>query len=583
MKLERPAASPDATALTDGETVLTYARLHHLVIQEAAALRRDGVKPGSLVPLPSSERTVDTIVFMLAIMAAGAAFTPLPTGADMAPAVREIVSDHSAWPDHLSLLSAPAYVLPTSGSTGTVKYTVVTREGLYRILAGLYARLRDHLPPRAVWTQLHPLTFGFSICEVLGSLTFGGTLALVEREEPVTFAALSRRLSEEVGPHVVCLTPSELSVLVSAENAPLPSHLVLSGEPAHRAPLRDVFARAQAMPPVVVNTYAATETSGQITADLVTAARLDAVLAGHVGRPLPEVEVVLIGQDGVEIPPDDTVAEGEIEVRGATVSAGYLDAFAHEAKFVAVGPKRAFRTGDGGRWSPDGGLVVTGRAERKVKLAGRWMALDEIERALTEDGLAAEAVAVVEEYAVDGGWAARLLVAVVPKGAVRAETAAQVRRRVLRLLDGLVTVRTVVCEAIPRTANGKTDLAALRQAPQARAPDSGLAGTVMRVWTELLGAGFSTDVNLFESGVDSLCVVAAAVRLTEALGRGVSPTFLLDHPRITLQIEALSDQTAQTQPPVRRAATRGSVADRRRAARRPGCAPVPPIHPEGAM
>ncbi|MFI0822690.1 non-ribosomal peptide synthetase [Streptomyces sp. NPDC021098] len=581
LPLESPAAAPEATALRDGEANLTYARLHDLVVEEAAALRRNGVGPGSLVALPLPERrTARTIVSLLAILAAGAAFTPVPTGAQSEPVVRAIVSDCSAWPGHLSPLSAPAYVLSTSGSTGPAKHTVVTREGLRAVFAGLYARFRDQLPPLATWTQMHPLTFGFSVCEVLGSLTFGGTLVLVEREEPVTFTALSRMLSEETGPHVVCLTPSELSVLVSAEKAPLPSYLLLSGEPAHRAPLRDVFRRTRGVPPVVVNTYAATETSGQITADLVTAERLDAVLAGHVGRPLPGVEVVLLGRDGVPVPPGDTVTEGEIEVRGATVSAGYLDAAAHGAKFAAADTQRAFRTGDWGRWAPDGGLVVTGRSERRVKLAGRWTALDEIERALTEDGLVAEAITAVEEYPVDDGASAgRLLVAVVPAGATRAETAAQVRRRVLRLLDGPVTVRTVVHETISRTAHGKTDLAALRRTPRASDRGAGLAATVMVVWTELLGSGFSADANLFESGVDSLGVVAASARLTRELGREISPSFLLDHPRITLQIKALSEQPDQVAPAksrVRQANPQGSVADRRRATRRPDGAPVAP-------
>lgn len=148
--------------------------------------------------------------------------------------------------------------------------------------------------------------------------------------------------------------------------------------------------------------------------------------------------------------------------------------------------------------------MVTGRAERRVKLSGHWTALDEIERALMDDGLAAEAAAVVEEYTVDGASGGRLPVAVVPRSAARADTAARARRRVLRLLDGHATVRIVVCEAIPRTANGKSDPTALRDVPRASSREPGMAGTVMAVWTELLGAGFSADANLFESGVDSL-------------------------------------------------------------------------------
>jgi acyl-coenzyme A synthetase/AMP-(fatty) acid ligase len=523
------------------------------------------------------------VVSLLAILAAGAAFTPQPAGADSDSLIHRLRSDRFEWPSHLSPLPTPAYVMPTSGSTGPVKHTVVTKQGLRGVFTSLHTRLSGHLPPMATWTQLHPLAFGFSVCEILGSLTFGGTLVIVEREEPLTFAGLSQRLSEESGPHVVCLTPSELSVLMSAKDAPLPSHIILSGEPAHRAPLRDLFARRGATPPVVVNTYAATETSGQITADLITAERLDAVLAGHVGPPLPDVEISLARPDGATVPKNDTVTEGEIQVRGTAVAAGYLDASAHAAKFAATGRERAFRTGDRGRWAPDGGLVVTGRAERRVKLSGHWTALDEIERALTEDGLAAEAAAVVEEYNVDGASGGRLLVAVVPRSSTRADAAARARRRVLRLLNGHATVRIVVCEAIPRTANGKSDARTLGDVQRTRSWEPGMAGTVMGVWTELLGAGFSADANLFESGVDSLGVIAASVRLTEELGRKVSPTFLIDHPRIRLQIEALSAQAAPAQPFARQGTARGSAAARRRAARRPADAPVPPAHTEGEL
>ncbi|MEU3660940.1 non-ribosomal peptide synthetase [Streptomyces sp. NPDC032940] len=581
----RPAAA-DTPALADGARSLTYAELHRRVTDEAAALRRRGVGTGSLVPLPSTARSADTVVSLLSVLAAGAAFTPVLTGADGEPVVRDIVADPTAWPDHLPSPPDAAYVLPTSGSTGPVKRTVVAREGLRAVFGGLYTLLQDRIPPAAVWTQLHPLTFGYSICEILGSLTFGGTLTLVEREEPLTFAALRRTLSAGPGPHVVCLTPSELSVLLSAGDAPLPSHLLLSGEPVHRAPLRDVLSRPADAPVVVVNTYAATETSGQVTADLVTADRLDAVLAGNVGRPLPGTEVLLRGPDGLPVPPGDTRTEGEIEVRGPSVAAGYLDAAAHAAKFGADGPRRVFRTGDRGRWSGDGGLVVTGRAERRVKLGGSWTALDELERTLVDDGLAGEAVAAVEEYTVDGASGGRLLVAVTPVGATHRDTAARARERVLRLLPGPVTVRVVVCEDIPRTAHGKTDLAALSRTAPAPVHESGVAGTVARIWAELLGAGFSADANLFETGVDSLGVVAAASRLSTALGRPVSPTFVFDHPRIALQIAALSGREGETAPPpadTARKNSRSAAADRRREARLSGRTSAVSVPSEGVM
>ncbi|CAM5532814.1 non-ribosomal peptide synthetase [Streptomyces californicus] len=78
--------------------------------------------------------------------------------------------------------------------------------------------------------------------------------------------------------------------------------------------------------------------------------------------------------------------------------------------------------------------------------------------------------------------------------------------------------------------------------------------------------------NLFEAGVDFLGVVTAAARLTRVFGRPVTPAFLLDHPRLDLQIAALSESAERPKagPASRGAARRAALAgrrDRRRAAR----------------
>ncbi|CAM5539939.1 hypothetical protein SCALM49S_07049 [Streptomyces californicus] len=71
------------------------------------------------------------------------------------------------------------------------------------------------------------------------------------------------------------------------------------------------------------------------------------------------------------------------------------------------------------------------------------------------------------------------------------------------------------------------------------------AALVPSVWQEILGAGIPYTANLFEAGVDSLGVVTAAARLTRVFGRPVTPAFLLDHPRLDLQIALVLSESAE--------------------------------------
>lgn len=105
---------------------------------------------------------------------------------------------------------------------------------------------------------------------------------------------------------------------------------------------------------------------------------------------------------------------------------------------------------------------------------------------------------------------------------------------------------------------------------------------VWAVWREILGSGIPYTTNLFEAGVDSLGVVTAAARLSWVLGRTVTPAFLLDHPRLDLQIAALSegtDPTRDTPGPRSATARRAALAERRaqRRAARGVAAPVDPV------
>jgi acyl-CoA synthetase (AMP-forming)/AMP-acid ligase II len=564
----------ERVALIDGDVRVTYGELVRRVMSGAASLTANGVRPGDFVGI-STTRSIDAVITMLAVWAAGAAYCPVAgpealsaralalLGAIVAtsedntiqypgvPVVslgKIVGTDMTRIAESLAgradLDAAPAYLMTTSGSSGEPKETVVTRGGLRAVFTALRTRLRDILPPEARWTHLHPLTFGYSVYEVLGSVVFGGELVLVRREDPLTLAHLAEVTTGD-RPHVVCLTPSELTLLLDRarrEDRPLPSHLVLSGEAAHKALLAEVFQSPGGRIPVVVNTYAATETSGQITANLVTPETVAAVLDGYVGEPLPGVTVTLRrARDGSVIPRLDTKSVGEIHVGGPTLAAGYLDFAQTQRRFLAPreGAGIEYATGDLGQWSELGGLRVVGRTSRMIKLGGRWLGMEAVERLIAQSGCVTEVAAFPGPLGAGGPDC--LCLAVVAKPAWYGQQA-RLRQRIVRHLQQRVTVRLSVVDRLPRLSSGKVDTGLLARGSTADAPVSarGTAEVVRAQWETVLGAGVAVDVNLFELGVDSLGVATVAGRLSAALGRDVSAEFLLDHPRIDLQIARLT-------------------------------------------
>jgi acyl-CoA synthetase (AMP-forming)/AMP-acid ligase II len=546
-------------ALVDGNDNVTYGDLVRRVVSRAAELTAHGIGPGDFVGIPAI-RSIDTVVTMLAIWTAGAAYCPV-TGEMPSARILALLRAVAATPENdaptypgIPVIAlgdtvgtdipvtvgddAPAYLMSTSGSSGEPKETVVTRGGLRAVFTALRSELREVLPARARWTHLHPLTFGYSVCEVLGSVVFGGELVLVRREDPLTLEHLVE-VTKGDRPHVVCLTPSELTLLLDRarrENRPLPSHLVLSGEAAHKVRLAEVFEGPGA--PVVVNTYAATETSGQITADLVTPATVAAVLDGYVGEPLPGITVVL-RRDGVVIPRTDTTSVGEIHVSGPTLAAGYLDFAQTERRFLAPpdGTGIEYATGDLGQWSELGGLRVVGRTSRMVKLGGRWLGMEAVERLVAGAGGVAEVAAFPGTMGAGGPDC--LCLAVVAEPSWRGQPS-RLRQRIVRQLGQKVTIQLSIVDCLPRMGNGKVDVGQLAHNPATSGKE-----VVRAQWENLLGGGVATDVNLFELGVDSLGVATVAQWLSAALGREVTAEFLLDHPRIDLQIARLAGGEAE--------------------------------------
>lgn len=298
---ERHAARrPYAVALSVADRHLTYGELNALANRFAHTLIESGVGAEVRVGLhlpPGAE----LIGAMLGVMKAGGAWVPLDPdlpanrlGQIMAragPAViitqRGAAADLPGYPaqliftDQVSVRTshcddprrpvAPGdlcYVIFTSGSTGAPKGVMVTHGNLAPLYDDIGARLA--IDAADVWLAYHPFSFGYSVWETWGALRHGGRLVIVPpglRTDPERLFELVRAQNVTI----VSQTPSAFrqnflsDIFADGLESTAIRWVVLSGEAADKSVLQRWFARHGAREPCIANTYAVTETAGQLT------------------------------------------------------------------------------------------------------------------------------------------------------------------------------------------------------------------------------------------------------------------------------------------------------------------------------
>ncbi len=575
---ERVRAHPDAVAAVHRDRQWTYRQLNGRANQLARALLARGLRREDVVAVVT-ERNLDWMAAVLAIFKAGGAYLPiephfpadriartlaradcrlvltergstatLDQALDSLSEIQKLFIDaaceEGSADGDLGVDVAPdqlAYIYFTSGSTGEPKGAMCEHAGM---LNHLFAKIDDlGIAAKDVVAQTAPQCFDISLWQLISALLAGGRTLIIEQEAILDAKRFVCKIAD-ARVAVVQVVPSYLEVVLSylaQEPRELPDLRCVSvtGEALKKELAQRWFA---AQPGIkLINAYGLTETSDDTNHEVMD--RAPDRERVPLGRPINNVHVYVVDEHLSLVP---LGAPGELVFSGVCVGRGYINDPERTRRAFLADPhregNRLYRSGDYGRWLPDGKLEFLGRRDTQVKISGFRIEIGEIENTLLRSAGVRDGAVVVTERADRS----KQLVAFY--SGERPLDVKVLRDRLRESLPEYMIPSAFLWRgALPLTANGKIDRKALTAlaaeldvAEQERdEPSTETEHRLAAAWAEVLGVPadqIGRGDNFFDLGGTSL----SGLRLAIALDRAVSFKDLAGHP-ILADLAALID------------------------------------------
>ncbi|MEU6331195.1 amino acid adenylation domain-containing protein [Streptomyces sp. NPDC047049] len=584
---EQARLRPQDIAAEQGARSWTYRELNARANRIAHALRARGLRDENAVAVVS-ERNLEWLAAVLGVLKAGGVYLPVephfPAGriadmltrsecrhvlaerdacAGLPEALRAapgavahhlddvLAADHPDTDPGLPVAASQgAYIYFTSGSTGRPKGALCEHAGF---LNHLLAKIEDFgVREGGVVAQSAPQCFDISLWQLVAALAVGGRTRIIEQAAVLDVARFVETL-ERARVEVVQVVPSYLEVvLTELERHPreLPHLRCVSA--TGEALKKDLVARwFAAFPDVALaNAYGLTETSDDTNHEVMRAVPEQASVP--LGRPIAGVRIYVVDE---LLRPVPLGSSGEIVFSGVCVGRGYVnDEERTRAAFVPDPYRpgaRMYRSGDFGRWLPDGRLEFLGRRDAQVKISGFRIEIGEVENQLLRvSGVRDSAVVITGE-----GEHKQLVAFYSAAQELPAQTVGKELGAALPAY--MVPGRIHYLPVLPLTSNGKIDRKALtRTADELGAaegefqpPRTDHERKLAALWAAALKLPADTigrDTHFFEAGGTSL----AMLRLAVALDRTVTPAELMNRPVLADLAALLDERAAEAAPAV---------------------------------
>jgi amino acid adenylation domain-containing protein len=604
--------APDQLAVVYRREALTYRELDLESNRLANYLTASGVLAGDVVAI-YGHRSTSLVLALLGILKAGAAFVILDPAYPAAHQIdclnlarprawlqleaagelpealadfvrtlscRLVLPDRARAVEHQRLSSySPedsgidigpddlAYIAFTSGTTGRPKGI----QGRHGPLTHFVPWLEEMFDLKASdrYSMLSGLSHDPLHRDIFTPLTLGATICIPDQAEMVIPGRLAQWMRREQV-SIAHLTPAMAQLLTSTTDdsdctLSLLRYAFLVGDVLTVSDVKRLRKLAPSL--TCVNYYGTTETQRAVGYFIVRN-EPDPSLAEKVEWADPQKEVLPLGRgikdvqllvlnDAQQLAGCSEV--GEVYVRSPHLAKGYLgdEALTQERfiqnPFTESAGDRLYKTGDLGRYLPDGNVEPLGRADFQVKVRGFRVELKEIEAVLA----AHEAVrAAVVLYREDAPGDKRLVAYVVGR-AGQSPAASELRAYLKQRLPGhMVPAAFVLLDEMPLTPNGKLDRRALPAPERARpekensfvAPRNRIEETLAAIWAEVLGLErVGIHDNFFELGGHSLLVIQVLSRVRKSFQVEVSPRDMFETPTVAhLAVVVVQLQVEQT-------------------------------------
>ncbi|MGE5342713.1 MAG: non-ribosomal peptide synthase/polyketide synthase [Candidatus Omnitrophota bacterium] len=538
---------------------ITYRQLNEESNRFANRLIEKGIQPDTIVAI-MMERSVEMIIGLLGILKAGGAYLPIDVdapqerkdfmlkdsaaacvcpGAHMGAPLQRKVSvgadlcvcpgAHAGAPLHLNKNSAIAYIIYTSGSTGQPKGVAVTHQNLTGYIHAFQHEF--HINQKDIIMQQASVSFDVFVEETYPCLLAGAKLMIAPKDVIRDTSLLVEFIARHQLTVIDCspLLLNELNQWIShSQNNPLQTvHTFISGgDVLKKEYIANLLPFAR-----VYNTYGPTETTVCASYYRITGTETSSI---PIGKPIKNDRILILDKYHRLLPVGIT---GELCVSGSGVTNGYLNQplltyerfCLRRPTFLKKGGSKNFwfekfgggfyKTGDIGRWLPDGNIEFVGRKDRQVKIRGFRIELGEIEaRLLTHPDILDTVAMVLPTQSICVYFTAK----------EEKEINANELREFLsqHLPSYMIPAFFFQLQHLPIGSTGKVNLNALpkpmdsdqsRQTPYIP-PQNEIESQLVAIWQNLLGhSQIGTMDNFFDLGGDSIQVNRCIAAIRECL------------------------------------------------------------------
>jgi amino acid adenylation domain-containing protein len=443
------------------------------------------------------------------------------------------------------------YLMTTSGSTGEPKAILGSHRGLCHFVDWEIREFALHERTRVSF--LSHVAFDVSLRDIFVPLLCGGALCIPDEDTKRNPRVLYEWLATNkiTLTHIVptlfrLVTEAVQTIGPTGEVLPSLEYVLIAGETLYGDDVinwqKVVGHRAE-----LVNIYGPSETTLAKLFYRIPPGQHEPREVIPLGRPIPDTDVLVMSEGGL-----CHVGEiGEIYIGTPYRSYGYYNDAALTRSVFVPNPRgesasdTLYRTGDLGKWLPDGNLQFVGRVDGQIKLHGQRVEIQEIEAALRQHEEIKQVAVTLDKGATDNQ---RLVAYVVAKTGRLLPVEPLRRFAADRLPEYMVPSLYVQLESLPLTHSGKVDRTALPEPPMTRppmeqaftSPSSSVEKTLVGVWRQVLGFDqIGVDDNFFDLGGTSILATRLAAMVQSELGTELPVVKVFQYPKISLMANYL--------------------------------------------